>query len=123
MGLDQLTHINALITRRKKIGIKYLETIRQTQHSTFFKRGNLDAYLRFPVIINKTKEETQRYFSSLHIGVRETMESPLHHLLEYARLEFPNTERLYQKSVCIPLFPNLTANNVERICSSLRGLI
>jgi perosamine synthetase len=123
MGLDQLTHLSALLSRRKKIGIKYLETIRQTQHSTFFKRADLDAYLRFPVIIGKTKEETHRYFNSLHIGIRETMEIPLHHLLEYPRLEFPNAERLYQKSVCIPLFPNLTANNVERICSSLRGLI
>ncbi len=123
MGLDQLTHISAIITRRKKIGIKYLETIRQTSHSTCFRRGGLDAYLRFPVIINKSKEETLRYFSSLHIGVRETMEMPLHHLLEYPRLEFPNAERLYQKSVCIPLYPNLTANNVERICSSLKGLI
>lgn len=123
IGLDQLSRLGVTLARRKKIGIKYLETLRLTKHVTFFTEPGVDAYLRFPVVINKNHEEVQRYFSSLQIGVTRAVDAPLHHYLEYPRLEFPNAERIYQKSFAIPVYPALTANNVERIASSLRGII
>ncbi|MDH5656019.1 MAG: DegT/DnrJ/EryC1/StrS family aminotransferase, partial [Spirochaetia bacterium] len=123
MGLDQISRLGVTLARRKKIGIKYIETLRMTKHLTFFKNPGVDAYLRFPVLINKNHEEVERYFSSLHIGVTRSVEAPLHHYMGHARLEYPNAERIFQKTVAIPVYPSLTANNVERIASSLRGLI
>ncbi len=123
MGLDQLSRLGITLARRKKIGIKYLETLRLTSHSTYFSRPQVDCYLKFPVVVNKNRDEVRRYFASLQIGVTDAMEFPLHHLLQLPRMEFPNAERLYQKGVAIPVYPSLTANNVERICSSLRGLM
>lgn len=123
MGVDQLSRLGVTLARRKKIGQKYLETLRTTNHESYFRTPGVDAYLRFPVIVNKSHDEVLRYFASLQIGVDRAVETPLHHLLGFPRLEFPNAERIYQKSVAIPLYPPLTANNVERIASSLRGLI
>lgn len=123
MGLDQLSRLGVTLARRKKIAQKYLETLRTTKHETYFKNTGTDAYLRFPVLINKSNEEVLRYFASLQIGVGRAVEPPLHHVLGRARLEFPNAERIYQKAVAIPIYPALTANNVERIAMSLRGLI
>lgn len=123
MGLDQLSRLGITLARRKKIGQKYLETLRTTRHEAYFKEPGVDAYLRFPVLVNKSSEEVQRYFASLQIGVGKTLDPPVHHALDLPRLEYPNAERLYQKSVCVPIYPALTANNVERIASSLRGLI
>jgi perosamine synthetase len=115
MGLDQLSRLGVTLARRKKIAQKYLETLRTTRHEAYFKHMGVDGYLRFPVIINKSHDEVLRYFASLQIGVGRAIESPLHHILGLARLEFPNAERIYQKSVSIPIYPGLTANNVERI--------
>lgn len=123
MGLDQLSHLGIILARRKKIGQKYMETLRFTPHESYFKRPGIDSYLRFPVVINKNSDEVKRYFASLQIGVLPAIAEPLHHILGYERMQFPNTERLYQKSVSIPVYPALTANNVERICSSLRGIV
>jgi len=123
MGLDQLSRLGITLARRKKIGQKYLETLRTTRHETYFKEPGVDAYLHFPVLVNKASEEVQRYFSSLQIGVSKALDPPVHHALGLPRLEFPNAERMYQKGVCVPIYPALTANNVERIASSLRGLI
>jgi dTDP-4-amino-4,6-dideoxygalactose transaminase len=123
MGLDQISRLGITLARRKKIGQKYLETLRLTKHATFFREAGIDGYLRFPVVINRNHEEVERYFASLQIGVTRVVEAPLHHLMGYARLEYPNSERIYQKAVSIPLYPSLTANNVERIASSLRGLL
>ena len=123
MGLDQLSRLGVTLARRKKIAQKYLETLRTTRHEAYFKNAGVDGYLRFPVVINKSHEEVLRYFASLQIGVGRAVETPLHHILGLARLEYPNAERIYQKSVAIPIYPGLTANNVERIAMSLRGLI
>ncbi|MCR9141702.1 MAG: DegT/DnrJ/EryC1/StrS family aminotransferase [bacterium] len=123
MGLDQLSRLGVTLARRKKIAQKYLETLRTTRHEAYFKHAGVDGYLRFPVLINKSHDEVLRYFASLQIGVGRAIESPLHHILGLARLEYPNAERIYQKSVSIPIYPGLTANNVERIAMSLRGLI
>jgi len=123
MGLDQLSRLEQTLSRRKKIGQKYLETLRLTKHETYFKEAGIDSYIRFPVIINKSHDEVEHYFRSLQIGIERAVDHPLHHLLGYPRLEFPNAERLYQKAVSIPVYPALTANNVERIASSLRGIL
>lgn len=123
MGLDQLSRLGVTLTRRKKIATKYLETLRTTKHEAYFHTPGVDGYLRFPVVINKSHDEVERYFASLQIGVERAVTTPLHHILGKARLEYPNAERIYQKSVAIPIYPGLTANNVERIAMSLRGLI
>ncbi|MBX7056904.1 MAG: DegT/DnrJ/EryC1/StrS aminotransferase family protein [Leptospirales bacterium] len=123
MGLDQLSRLGVTLARRKKIGQKYLDSMRSTSHETYFRNPGIDAYLRFPVVVNKSHDEIMRYFNSLQIGVLRAAEPPLHHLLGLARLEYPNAERIYQKSICVPVYPALTANNVERIAASLRGLI
>ena len=123
LGLDQLSRLGDTNERRKKIGRKYLETLRATRHETYFTQVGVDGYLRFPIVVNRSMDEVLRYFSSLQIGAYRAVDLPLHHLAELARLEYPNAERLYQKAVAVPLYPALTANNVERIAASLRGLL
>jgi len=123
MGLDQLSRLGVNLGRRKKIGQKYLETLRGTKHETYFNDPGIDAYWKFPIVISRGMDEVMRYFRSVQIGVSRTIEYPLHHVLGHARMEFPNVERIYQKSISIPVYPALSANNVERIASSLRGLL
>lgn len=123
MGLDQLSRLAVTIARRKKIGQKYLESLRSTKHETYFVTPGIDSYLRFPVVVARPHEEVVRYFNSLEIGILRCHELPIHHMMGLPRMEFPNAERLYQKSVAVPIYPALTANNVERVAASLRGLL
>lgn len=123
MGLDQLTRLSITLARRKKIAAKYLESLQRTAHETYFKNPAMDCYLRFPVVISRAHDEVMRYFNSLQIGVTRCVETPLHHVAGLPRLEFPNAERIYQKAVSIPVYPALSANNVERIAQSLRGIV
>lgn len=122
MGLIQLNRLGLTLSRRRKIGEKYLQTLRQTKHETYFTEPGIDSYHLFPVVVGKTHDEVERYYNSLQIGITRVPE-PLHHFLDLPRLEFPNAERVFQKSVCVPVYPALTANNVERIANSLRGMI
>ncbi|MBU44662.1 MAG: pyridoxal phosphate-dependent aminotransferase [Spirochaetaceae bacterium] len=122
MGLIQLNRLGITLSRRRKIGEKYLQTLRQTKHESYFGEPGVDCYHLFPVVVARTHEEVERYYNSLQIGITRIPE-PLHHFLDLPRLEFPNAERIYQKAVCVPVYPALTANNVERIASSLRGML
>lgn len=123
MGLDQISRFGIIIERRKKIGQRYMETLRFTPHESYFKDPGIDAYLKFPLLINHKFEKIQRYFNSLQIEIVRAIETPLHNLLNLPRMEFLNSERIYQKAVAIPVYPGLTAGNVERITTALRGLV
>lgn len=123
IGLNQLSRLGELLNRRSGIGKKYLESLRNSKHTTCYKDPAKDTYLNFPVIFSKNPDEVQRYYASLQIGIKKACPLPLHHLLDTARMEFANTERFYQKGFSIPAYPALTANNIERIAASLRGIL
>ena len=123
MGIHQINHLGLNLARRKKIALRYLESLRSTKHSTYFKNPESDTYLRFPVCIHKEPDQVKHYFRSLQIGISKITSIPLHHLLGLAPLQFPNTERLFRRSICLPLYPNLSSSNIERICNALLNLV
>ncbi len=122
MGIHQLNKLGSIITRRKKIAQKYLEGIKNSFNETYFKYYNYDNYHRFPVVFQKNPEEVQRYFKSLKIEIKP-YPLPLHKYLNLDYSNFQNSERLLKKSFCIPIYPMLSASNVERIVNAIRGII
>ncbi|MCS7205181.1 MAG: DegT/DnrJ/EryC1/StrS family aminotransferase [Leptospiraceae bacterium] len=122
IGIHQLNKIGNLLTRRKKIGHKFLEGLRNTHHETYFQNPKYDNYHRFPVVFSKSQEEMTRYFKSLKIEV-QPIPTPLHKYLNETFQKFPNSERLLKKGLCIPIYPMLTSGNVERIINAIRSII
>ena len=123
MGLVQLSNLGITLNRRKKIGQYFLENISKTKNESYFKNPEIDSYLKFPIIVNKDFDESFRYFKSLSIEVLKICELPLHHFYSLSPLEFPNAERLFRKAVCIPIYPNLTTSQIEKISKALRSLV
>jgi len=123
MGLEQLGQLSIVTERRKKIGFKYLESVKSVSAiSTFFKYRELDAFGAFPLVFQKPLDYIERYFQSLQIEIRRTTPlGTLHEMLGFAGSEFPNAQKLYDRGILLPLYPNLTKMNIERIISSLRG--
>ncbi|GIX42191.1 MAG: pyridoxal phosphate-dependent aminotransferase [Leptospiraceae bacterium] len=122
MGIHQLNKLGNILTRRKKIGHKYMEGVKNSPNETYFKNPIYDNYHKFPVLFYKSPEEVQRYFKSVKIEI-QPIPLPLHKYLNYSAMDFPNSERLYKKSFCIPVYPMLTAGNVERIINAIRNII
>ena len=122
IGIEQISKIGLIIERKKKIAQVYLQALLSTSHETFFKNVGEDQFNRFPIIVKKPFEEVERYFKSLLIGIEKTSTDPIYKLLELQSSDFPNSERLYQRGHCIPIYPNLTKDNVSRIANSIKGL-
>lgn len=123
MGLEQLGHLNAVLERKRKIGERYLEVLRNINGlETFFKSFKIDTYGAFPVISQKPIEHMQKYFSSLQIETARTMWfGPLHQMLGLNSLDFPNATRLYERGILLPVYPNLSRTGVERIMAAIKG--
>lgn len=123
MGLEQLGHLKAVIDRKRKIGERYLEVVMQNQTlETYFKALRIDTYGAFPIIAQKPLEHLQKYFNSLQIQCSRTIPfSPLHEMLGLSASDFPNTNRLFERGILIPVYPGLSRANVERIIASLKS--
>lgn len=124
MALDQLSLLTSGLERRRKMGSIYREAVAQSSLQTWFYAPEIDCYTKFPVISEKPFEQTQRYFSSLNIEVHPTFEqAPLHQLIGLADADFPNSTRLYQRGVLLPLYPYLTRGHIDRISSAIRAFV
>jgi dTDP-4-amino-4,6-dideoxygalactose transaminase len=123
MGLEQLGHLNAVLERKRKIGEKYLDAIRQNQGlETFFKQPKIDTFGAFAVVSQKPLEHIQKYFNSLQIDTARTIPfGPLHDNLGLSPLEFPNTTRLFERGLLLPVYAGLGRISIERIMSSIKG--
>lgn len=122
IGIEQISKLGQIIERKRKIAQVYLQAMLSTGHETFFRNVGEDQFNRFPVIIKKSSDEVERYFKSLLIGIEKPAPEPIYKLQEIAGSEFPNAERIFQRGHCIPIYPNLTRDNVSRIANSLKGL-
>ncbi|MEM7180954.1 MAG: DegT/DnrJ/EryC1/StrS aminotransferase family protein [Spirochaetota bacterium] len=122
IGIEQLSKLGLIIERKKRIAQIYLQAVLSSDHQTFFQKADHDQFNRFPVIIAKSFNEVERYFKSIQIATQRTTSSPIHRILGLANSDFPNTERVYQRGHCIPIYPNLSKDNINRIASSLRGI-
>lgn len=122
IGIEQISKLGVLIERKKKIAQIYLQSVLSASHETFFKNAVDDQFNRFPILISKPYNEVEHYFKSLQIGIGRTSKLPIHKILNEDNSKFQNAERLYQRGHCIPIYPNLTKENVSRIASSIKSL-
>lgn len=121
IGIEQLSKLGILLERKQKIAQIYLQAVLSSGQETFFKNASDDQFNRFPIIFNKPFDEVERYFGALQIGTEKTISQPIHRILGLPNTEFPNAERLYQRGHCIPIYPNLTKDNVNRIANSIKA--
>ncbi|MDH4261455.1 MAG: DegT/DnrJ/EryC1/StrS family aminotransferase [Spirochaetia bacterium] len=123
MGLEQLGHLNAILERKRKIGEKYLEVIRQNSGlETYFKQPKIDTFGAFAVVSQKPLEHIQKYFNSLQIDTARTIPyGPLHDNLGLSPLDFPNTTRLFERGLLLPVYASLGRISIERIMASIKG--
>ncbi|TGN19011.1 DegT/DnrJ/EryC1/StrS family aminotransferase [Leptospira idonii] len=123
LGIEQLSKLGVILERKKKIAQAYLQAVQNSRLETYFAQPNEDTFHRFPIVVStQGYEEVERYFKSIHIGTQRTITEPLHNILEENKLDYPNAERLYQRGHCIPVYPNLTKDNVQRIATAIRRI-
>jgi len=133
LGLSQLSRLDQFIKIRREIAKNYssnlntLPILVPVQHSDTRSSWHLFV-LRLK--LNEIKNSKKHIFNSLRelgIGV-QTHYIPVHTQPFYKKLgfnigDFPQSERYYQEAITIPLFFDMTDNEIEYIVKTLREIL
>ncbi|MHC4256271.1 MAG: DegT/DnrJ/EryC1/StrS family aminotransferase, partial [Planctomycetota bacterium] len=63
-------------------------------------------------------EEISKY----GIDCKKPVFRPLHHYLDLNKNDYPNTERVYQKCVSVPIYPSIKESEIESVINKIINL-
>lgn len=132
-GLVQLKHMSKALEKRKEITTRYQEEIDSIKGVSYLSCTNAKTknYAYFPIIINSdyslTRDTLYKKFKSNNIFTRRYFYPLISSFNTYknmptAELEnLPVANNIADKVLCLPLFPQLSEQEFNRIISVLRG--
>jgi dTDP-4-amino-4,6-dideoxygalactose transaminase len=123
MGISQLHKLKEFLKRRREIASVYSTALKITSHKMLLPFSESFAYQSFPIFFNSTSEKIQKYWRKNGIQVVHSLPTPIHALLGYRGLDFPNSDRLSKKLYNIPIYPTLTKKEITSISKHLSSFI
>jgi perosamine synthetase len=119
LALSQLRRLDQLTAKRREIAVLYQERFANLHFALPLIPEGWNAY-RYVIGINSSFEEARRFFLRKGIEVARPVFAPLHRYLHLPESEFPNTERVFESALSLPLYPSLRDEEVERIVEAVR---
>jgi dTDP-4-amino-4,6-dideoxygalactose transaminase len=123
----KLAHINSAIEKRARHGAQYRELLKDIPGIKLpvIKEGNREVNYVFCIQTEK-RNELAAHLKEKGIGTSIYYPIPLHLQKCFAYLghkkgDFPAAERLCGKVLALPMFPELTEDEVNFVCESIRG--
>ncbi len=123
MGISQLYKLKEFIKRRRDIAGIFHDALKITSHRELIPYSRDYAYQSFPVLFDSPAEKVQKYWKKAGIEVIRPVESPIHSILGFRGLDYPNSDRLSKKLYSLPLYPTLSKKEIEGISKSLSSFI
>jgi UDP-2-acetamido-2-deoxy-ribo-hexuluronate aminotransferase len=124
--LTRLAELDLDIAKRAKLALHYdvrlAELYPQVRTPAIVKRpANTTAVYYVYVIETERKKELISYLAAYGVGTEEYYPMPLHRQACFAHLEhrsgdFPNAESACLRTVALPLYPDMTEDDVDYVC-------
>ena len=134
MGRTQLARIERFIEERTRIAQRYIANLRGEEHVILpeFSEENRHAWHLFMVRIRESspvgRDDVIRKLAE--DGIQTSVHFiPLHYFTAYKNLgrwqegDFPVAERIFSGAISLPMFPDMTDNDVDEVCASLRTIL
>ena len=135
MGRRQLAKLDRLNEARTRIAQRYFANLRDEEHLILpgFDEQNHRAWHLFMVRVKNEQSPVQRDDVIIKLGERGIGTSvhfiPLHYFSAYQKLgywqkgDFPVAERIFDGAISLPLYPEMTDEQVDHVCSALREIL
>lgn len=121
VGVAQLKKASHFVKRKKEILKSYtknLSNISDIKVFQFNSEGDIVPH-RIVILVPDAKVLIS-YLNHLGIGVRGVF-MPMHSQPIYnIKKEFPNTEKIFKRGVCLPSAPTLTEDNINFVCDNIK---
>ena len=122
----KLSSLESDCARRVEIAARYTDAIRNTMLQAPFSVMDAVHAMHLYVIETTERASFMEYLSGQNISSALHYPAPIHEQAAYkdrvriqGRLE--NTDALYGRIVTLPLYPQMTDEDVERVCNVLKG--
>lgn len=134
LGRSQLARIDDLMARRTRVAERYLANLRDEEHLRLpgGSEGNRHAWHLFVVRVLPSapvaRDDVIRQLAARGISTSVHF-IPIHYFTAYRRLgrwqegDFPVAERVFSGAISLPLFPDMTDAEVDRVCEALREVL
>ncbi|HEX7339523.1 MAG TPA: DegT/DnrJ/EryC1/StrS aminotransferase family protein [Rhodanobacteraceae bacterium] len=133
IGRDQLAVLDERNARRRNLAMQYFDALEGIEHVTLPARGDAGhAWHMFVVCIDYAALHTDRKSvrdALAERGIGTGVHYPaLHQLTVCKRLgvraqDYPNADRIGKQTLTLPLFPEMTADDVARVAHELRAVL
>jgi perosamine synthetase len=118
LGLSQLKQLPYFLKRRKEIAYAYNKQFYCLNDKLLYKQTagpkTAPSYYRYVIGI-KNPPEFIRQMQKNQVEVKGPIYKPLHRYLGLPRQDFPVTEKVYETTVSLPIYPGLTDKQVNYI--------
>ena len=118
IGLVQFNRLDTFIRQRRHIAQRYLKGLSLPG----LKLPSLDPahiYFRFVIGLGYDSQAAIRDLNNQGIGCSRPIHTPLHHCLDISG--YPATDKAWETSLSIPVYPSLTDEDVDRIIEAVTG--
>lgn len=113
--------IDSILQRRQEIAKTYINNIKNAKFQ-FIKPEDLSSYKDFSISIDN-RDEVYNKLTSLGIQTKKYF-FPNHYTKYHKSLEeLKETKNLYERILCIPIFNEITNEQVEYVIESLNGIL
>ena len=128
LGLLQLKTIDETLEARKKVDQIYRKLLQDVQGIKCISRLNMekDNYSYFPIVISEdyplTRDQLFEKFKVQNVFARKYFYPIMTDLVVYKKyqLDTPEAKRLSEQVLCLPLYPNLSLDSVQRIINLIK---
>lgn len=119
LGISQIKKLDKMISRRKEIAKKYTELLKNADAKCSYPEENeSNIFFRY-VIQTEKRDEFIANMKKRGINAEKPVFKPIHEYMKKSEKLFPNTAKAYEKSVSIPIYPDLTDEDVENIAGAI----
>jgi dTDP-4-amino-4,6-dideoxygalactose transaminase len=121
----KLKHLEEYNNKRRKTALKYIEEFKNIDGLETLEYNENCCYHQFPVF-TKNKEKFINYLSKKGIGTANFYPVPLHlqkafSMLNYKVGDMPICEKICNSVVCLPIFPELTEEEINYIILQIKN--
>ena len=135
LGRKQLARLDGFNEKRAHVAQRYFANLRDEEHLILpgFDEANHRAWHLFVVRVKNEQSPVHRDQVIEQLAERGIQTSvhfiPLHYFTAYQKLErwekgdFPIAEHIFDGAISLPLFPDMTDEQVDEVCHALREIL